>query len=214
MWLSWVFNAAHGLSLVAESWNYSLVALQHVESSRLLFSCSIVSDSLWPHGLHHAREGPMLTLGWMRVLAAWQDEDSVDCCQEPKLLSKVTWVQFFTLSPSSYFSHINEVAWASVFLSVKWGQWCLPCRGSHENWPSSADLELVLFDPQNTPPYLYPFQEPTPLFWGLRSVESLERRLCFHTWKAKGRLGKALPLLAVTSQAECWQKEQWSEVWV
>ena len=67
----------------------TLVALRHVKSSRLLFSCSIVSDSLQPHGLQPTREGPMLTLGWMQVLAAWQDEDSVDCCQEPILLSKV-----------------------------------------------------------------------------------------------------------------------------
>ena len=200
------------LWLQRESWNYSLVALQHVKSSRLLFSCSVVSDSLQPHGLQPAREGPMLTLGWMRVLAAWQDEDSVDCCQEPILLSKVTF----------NFSLCLQVDISLI--SMKWPE---PQSSHLWNGDNGAYLAEVLMNTdlvlqilnwfrlilQIPLPISTPFKNLRP-FSGAWGVWKVWRGGCFYTWKAKGRLGKALPLLAVTSQAECWQKEQWREVWV
>ena len=67
----------------------------------LLFSCSIISDSLWPHGLHAAYQGPLsFTFSWsllklMSIELEMASNTLVLCCSLLLLPSTFTSIRVF-----------------------------------------------------------------------------------------------------------------------
>ena len=149
-WVKWTAQCSQKLRLstvpLAPSWRWRKVTFQFSYSfpyGSVQFSCSVVSASLWPHGLQHSRL-PCLSLSprvcsnscslswWCHPIICGSllllssifpsirvfPNESVFCIRWPKYWS-------FSISPSNEYSGLNGKLLSSSCIPVVDSCWCM-----------------------------------------------------------------------------------------